>query len=356
MFNLNPIYFLVFFLSFILTLILVPLAKKIALKFKLIDWPNQSRKIHQKPIPLLGGLAIFLTTFLVIFFLRVLNLADFSRVPDRFLIATFIGGLLLMIGGFLDDKYNLKPDQQIIWPLLAALTVLIGGIKISFITNPLGDLSNALLYLSPLVGLLISFFWLLGLMYTTKFLDGLDGLAAGIGAIAAIIIFALSLSWDVENSATGLWAIALAASGLGFLLFNWQPAKIFLGEGGSVFLGFILGVLSIISGSKIITTLLVMGLPALDVFWVIIRRLIKRQSPFSHADNKHLHYELLTLGLSAREAVLLLYLIALIFGLVALTVDSWGKLIAFLILVILMAVLSLIFSFFSKRKNGQKII
>ena len=137
-------------------------------------------------------------------------------------------------------------------------------------------------------------------------------------------------------------ALLLLGASSGFLFFNWHPAKIFLGESGSLFMGFMLGVLSIISGSKIATTLLVVGIPALDVLLVMASRIIKRESPFSHADKKHLHFRLLMAGFKHREAVLFLYLLAIIFGLVAVVSGSLGKLIGLIALIALMSVIILV--------------
>jgi UDP-GlcNAc:undecaprenyl-phosphate/decaprenyl-phosphate GlcNAc-1-phosphate transferase len=333
-------YLIAFGLGLIASLLLTPAFSFISTRFGIMDKPESAdRKKHKKAIPLLGGWAIFLSVFLSVFIFRYFDLADFSRISDKFLLAVFFGSLLLMIGGTLDDKYKLKPWQQIVWPLLAVLVVVLAGIKISYITNPIGGPSNAILYLLPTTGSIIAFIWLMGMMYTTKLLDGLDGLVGGVTAIASFMIFLLSLNWDIAMSATGVWAIALCGASLGFLVFNFHPAKIFLGEGGSLFVGFMLGVLSIISGSKIATTFLVVGIPALDVLWVIIRRVINGQSPFSHADRKHLHFQLLDIGFKHREAVLFLYLVAIIFGLTAVLSGSLGKLLSLIVLSVIMALI-----------------
>ncbi|HNP74859.1 MAG TPA: MraY family glycosyltransferase [bacterium] len=348
----NLIYGGTFVGSLTLALILVPIVKKLAWHLGIIDRAGtKERKIHSTDKPLLGGLAVFISFFVIIGFIYWNGWGNFSRISSDYLLAIFSGSILIMIGGILDDKFNLKPWQQIIWPLLATLVVLSAGIKIGYVTNPLGGPSNSIIYLIPTVGWLISFAWLMGMMYTTKFLDGLDGLAAGIGIIAALIIFILSLNWDVPLSGTGIMALALAGALVGFLFFNWQPAKIFLGEGGSIFIGFMLGVLSIISGSKIATTLLVVGLPAMDVGWVFIQRLVRGESPFSHADRKHLHYRLVDLGFSSKGAVLFLYLLSLTFGATAILAESFGKLIALAVLSGLMAVLALLIYLKSKQKD-----
>ncbi len=353
MITINSAYFLAISISFLIALLITPLVKEVSSYFKILDKPNLAdRKIHKKAIPLLGGWAIFLSVFISISIFKIFGLADFSGINDNFILAVFLGGLLIMIGGTLDDKYNLKPWQQITWPILAALTVLLVGIKITYITNPIGGPSNAIIYLTPIWGILISFLWLMGLMYTTKLLDGLDGLVAGITSVAAFMIFILSLNWDIYLSATSVWALLLFGASIGFLFFNFYPAKIFLGEGGSIFMGFMLGVLSIISGSKIATTLLVIGIPALDVLWVILRRVISGQSPFSHADRKHLHFKLLDVGFGQREAVLLLYLIAITFGLLGVLSSSWGKLVSLIGLIIFMSLIILVI-YIKSTKNEK---
>ncbi len=347
-FNLTNL--LAILISLAISVVLVPLVIKLAVKNGAVDNPKSaSRKIHQLPTPLLGGLPIFISFFIGLFVFRFFGLANFSLISDNFILALFISSLLIMIGGVLDDKYSLRPWQQIIWPIGATLVVLLAGMRIGYISNPFGTELNTIIYLSPIFGMILSFFWLMGMMYTTKFLDGLDGLVAGISMIASAVIFFLSQNWDVQNSATGVMALLLLGATLGFWIFNWRPAKIFLGEGGSIFLGFILGVLSIISGSKISTTLLVMGIPALDVLWVIIQRLSHHESPFSHADKKHLHFRLLDLGFSKVGAVLFLYFVALSFGLIAVWSDSWGKIIGLFVLLLIM-----IFLITYTYKNNKK--
>jgi len=326
------------FFSFFICLIFTPLVRELSLKFKIYDIPSEPRKIHNQPVPLLGGLAIFLTFFLVsLMFYRAGYLTD-GQIKPLLIIGVWLGGLVLMIGGFLDDKYKLKPQVSIIFPILAALIVIFFGLKIGYVTNPLGGL----LYLGGTVfSPALIFFWLLGMMYTTKFLDGLDGLTSGISVIGSIILFLVSLFWDVPLSGTSILCLILGGCALGFLIWNFHPAKIFLGEGGSTFLGFMLGVLAIISGAKIATTLLIMGIPILDVIWVIIRRvLLEKKSPFL-GDKKHLHFRLLDAGLNQRQAVLLLYLLTLAFGASAIFQQTFGKLITLGILLLVMIALGL---------------
>ena len=179
------------------------------------------------------------------------------------------------------------------------------------------------------------------MMYTTKLLDGVDGLVTGVTAIGAFIIFLFTMTTKYYQPDIGLVALILAAACLGFLILNWHPAKIFLGEGGSLFLGFALGVLAIISGGKIAIALLVMGIPILDVIWTIFRRIKAGQNPFKIADKLHLHFRFLELGLTQRQTALIYYLFASIFGLSALFLQSKGKLIALMILASVMLVVAI---------------
>jgi UDP-GlcNAc:undecaprenyl-phosphate GlcNAc-1-phosphate transferase len=319
---------------------------KLAEKFKVVDKPDGDRKIHEREVPLLGGLAIFLAFFIILYFVHDKILT--GNLETRHWLGFFIGGIWLMIGGFLDDKYKLKPAQQIVWPILAIISVIVGGVEIEKITNPLGGY----FYLGALSAILISF-WLLGMMYTTKLLDGLDGLVTGMTAIGAVVIFLFTMSEKYYQPDIGLAALVLAAACLGFLFFNWHPAKIFLGEGGSLFLGYALGVLSIISGGKIAIALLVMGIPILDVAWTIIRRLAEGKNPFRFADRKHLHFRLLNMGLSVRKSVLFFYAASIIFGLAALFLQSKGKVLALGVLSVIMILIVMLLAYLDRK---QKIV
>jgi len=350
----NPQKFvLVFALAFVLAWAFSKLVIYIAYKFNILDHPSQERKIHSKPTPLLGGLAIYLSfSFLVLILWQGKLLLD-GRV-DLSMIAWFLlAGLVLMINGYLDDKYSLRPQISILGPIIASLIVILAGLKIAYITNP----SGGILYLDNIfswdfITLIVTFLWLMGITYTTKLLDGIDGLTSSIGFIASLVIFGVSLNWDVVGSSTSLLSLALAGSIFGFLIFNWQPAKIFLGEGGSTFIGFALGVLSIISGSKIATALLVMGLPVLDIFWVSIKRIRQGRAIWS-GDQEHLHFRMLRSGFSQRQIVIFLSLVSLSFGVISIFFTTKIKISALLIVFILMFVLSAWLNYRLKEKYEE---
>ncbi|MEI8360643.1 MAG: MraY family glycosyltransferase [bacterium] len=331
-------------LSFFLTWVTIKIAKY----FKILDIPADDRKIHTGAMPLLGGCAVFLSFFLVLFFLRS-HLLDQTMLRPSHYIGFFVGGLLIMLGGVLDDKYNLKPSWQFIFPVLAIVSVILGGVEIERVSSPFGGY----FYLSYWSPILITL-WLLGMMYTTKLLDGMDGLVSGVSGIGAIIIFLFTLTPHYFQPDISLASLVLAGSIFGFLLWNFHPAKIFLGEGGSLFLGYALGVLAIISGGKFAVALLIMGIPILDVCWTILRRLLGGQNPFRSADRKHLHHRLYDLGLGQRLTVLIFYTFSLVFGLSALFLQSRGKIMALIGLFVTMILIIVGFSLIDRKTLNSK--
>ncbi|MBI3956372.1 MAG: undecaprenyl/decaprenyl-phosphate alpha-N-acetylglucosaminyl 1-phosphate transferase [Candidatus Kerfeldbacteria bacterium] len=329
--------------------------RRIAIRRTIVDRPENAphRKVHTTPVPLLGGLApwgAFVLTVGAILLVQPDLLVAGYLLPKH-LLGIMIGGLVLMIGGTLDDVRPRSARFQILWPMIAAVLILVFGISLEYISNPFGAplrLDQWSLTLFTIGGLpygivlfadLFAWSWLMVAMYTTKFLDGLDGLVSGISVIGMIILAALSMSETVGQPETARIALIGAAAFLGFLFWNFHPAKIFLGEGGSLWAGFLLGTLAIISGGKIATALLILGIPMLDVVWVVLRRLASRPSSIVNADRKHLHYRLLEIGLSHRKTVLVLYLFAAIFGSATLFTSGKVKFLVLGLLVVLMVVL-----------------
>jgi UDP-GlcNAc:undecaprenyl-phosphate GlcNAc-1-phosphate transferase len=355
-------YLIIFIFTIFLSLFFTFSVKKIAIASGIIDKPDMERKRHKQATPLLGGLSIFLSFFIVLYFSRDYVLAG-DLEPSHWL-GVFIGAGFLMIGGLLDDKYNLNPSWQIIFPILAALAVAAGGVGIEKITNPFGGFFYFDIFKFPLISWTgkiyylaaasnaFTVLWLAGMMYTTKLLDGLDGLVAGIITIGAFIIFLFTMTTKYYQPDMGLASLILAGACLGFLIFNWHPAKIFLGEGGSLFLGFILGVLAIISGGKIAIALLIIGIPIMDVIWTIIRRLLAGKNPFSFSDRQHLHFRLHDSGLGTKKTVLIYYCLSFFFGLSALFLQSQGKLLALGVLVLIMLAVVICFRYLDKNKQA----
>ena len=347
-------YLLPFILALGLSLIFTPIIKKIAEKFGFVDIPNE-RKIHQKIIARMGGLAIFLSFAIVtlIFFLTKKDFFIFAPWHDYNLVAKFtgiiIGALILVIVGLVDDKKTLSPWTKLGAQIIAALIVIISGTRIEYLNNPLGGFINFNLAVSYLISLV----WIVGIINVVNFLDGLDGLAAGVSFFAAISIFFLSLLLTVYQPATAFLSIVLAGSILGFLPYNFNPAKIFMGDSGSLFLGYALAILSIISGAKMATALLVLGFPIIDGLWVVARRVARHESPFK-PDKTHLHHRLLSIGLSVKGAVILLWMISLIFGLLGIISTAYGKLISIILLIIIMLIVYILLYYFERRRECQK--
>jgi len=353
------IYLTPFISSLILALILTPLIRKMAWKFDVVDRPGLSRKVHPCPIPLLGGLGVILSFLIVLLVAWSAGWLSDGIIGVGQLLGIILGSMVLLVGGVLDDKYNLKPWQSFLFPVLAAALVVALGVAVKYVTNPFiagtGPYERALFYFDWVnlevisFGALFSFLWILGMIYTTKFLDGLDGLVSGIGGIGAIILFLVSLFWDVPKSSTSILCLILAGSLFGFLVYNFHPAKIFLGECGATFVGFMLGVLSIISGGKIATALLIMGIPILDVIWIIFRRIFSGRHIYE-SDRKHLHFRLLDIGLSHRQTVLFLYLLTVVFGSSSLFLQSQHKVVALGVMAVVMVVMAIVLVIVYRRR------
>lgn len=356
-----------FVLAFMVSLVATVLVRKLALRFGIVDDPAKSpqRKLHTRPIPLLGGLGVFAAFLLVLLILLLVQpeaLLGGYLLPKH-LAGIVLAGLLLMIGGWRDDQRSRHVREQLVWPILAALVIIASGIGIPYITNPLGgtlrldqwattvfrigDTPYRIVWLADL----FAFVWLMVSMYATKLLDGLDGLVSGISVIGMFVIAALSLTKNVGQPETALLALIAAGAFLGFLFFNFHPARLFLGEGGSLFAGFLLGTVAILSGGKIATALLILGIPIIDILVVIALRLFKKRSSIVEADKEHIHHRLLSLGLSHRQTVVLLYVCTVIFGSATLVVTGRTKLVVLGFLALLMVCVA---SFVVARTKRQE--
>ena len=344
---------LIYFISFVLALF-VSFAcsfwvSRVAIQKKIVDVPDTERRFHKHPTPTLGGIAVFISFFLVTLCLGIFGFLFHGNIPLRVLLGIWGGGAILMTGGYMDDRHRLPARISIIFPILASLLIVLSGVRAVSIHNPF---KYSVILLGPIISAVIVFLWVMTMTYTTKLLDGMDGLVTGIAAIGAFVIFGISLTPQVLQPQTALLAITFAGSLLGFLILNFYPAKIFLGEGGSTFAGFMLAVLAIVSGGKIATALLVMGIPLLDMVWVITQRLLSHQSIFS-GDRKHLHFKLTEIGFSEPQAVLFFYALTGIFGVSALFLQSRGKLIALAILfMVMLAIIASIYNTFRNRNRA----
>lgn len=307
--------------TFVASLIATFVVKRIATRLKLVDKPDHVRKLHGRVVPMGGGVALWFTFWVVVGFIVLYRPVYGIDLLAGKLFAAFVGSTLLVLLGLVDDKRNLGPGIRLALTALIALFTIVSGLVVDKITNP----SGGVIALGSLAGA-VSFLWLMGIMYTTKIVDGLDGLATGIVTVGSLIIVGLTLTTRFYQPNVALLSAIFAATCLGFLVFNFSPASIFLGESGSLFVGFMLGVLSIIAGSKIATAFLVLAVPILDLARVIWLRLKNKQSVFQ-GDRRHLHYALLDYGWNERQVVMLYYIIAAVFGGLALYLASWGKLV-----------------------------
>lgn len=325
--------------SAVIAFAVTPLVGKCARKLKLVDHPSSERKIHSHPIPLLGGVAIFVSISVVIaIVLWQTDLLTVGEVTQNHYLGIIVAGFILLVGGYLDDKYNLSPGLQLIAPIIAAIVAIMGGVGIEKITNPFGGalwLESQSYWLFQWPGDVLVFMWLMGMMFTTKLLDGIDGLATGVGSVGAFMVLLLASSVAFFQPDVVVLSSIILGAFIGFLVWNIHPAKIFLGEGGSLLVGFLLGSLAVISGGKIATLLLVMGIPILDAVWVIGRRIATRKS-VTVGDRHHLHHRLFDLGISQNSVVLIYTTLAFGFGALTLLLSSLAKLVALFVLLIFM--------------------
>jgi len=298
-------YYLVFFTAFVLSFFFTPVARNLAFKLGVLDVPKDDRKVHKEPIPYLGGAAIYASA--------ILTMLIFSDL-DKTAISIMLGGTVVFFVGLMDDIKDISPKLKLAGQIIAALIAVYGGATINYFTNPLPGYD--VIYLEYL-SIPVSVLWIVGITNTINLIDGLDGLASGVAAISAsTMMFMASVSgFDyilVECA-------VIAGASLGFLPYNFNPAKIFMGDTGSLFLGYMLGVISIVGFLKTVTLaaiiimVLVLGIPLFDTFFAIIRRIKNRRS-IMEADRGHVHHRLLAKGFTQRQTVIILYIVSIIFG------------------------------------------
>ncbi len=306
------IFLLVFATGLVVAIALTPLVEQVALRTGAVDRPA-SRRVHDKPTPRLGGLSLFFAFLAAVGVSLTYPRSDPNELSR--LLGLLLGCTVMFAVGVYDDHHELRSLPQLITQIVAAGIVVAAGVMIREIPNPFGGV----LPFETWFAILFTLFWLAGMVNTINWLDGIDGLAAGVVVIAGAVMFIHT--FRLEQYSIALLALALIGATLGFLLFNFSPAQIFMGSAGANVLGFALGVLSIIGGAKVATALLVLGIPILDVAWQIISRLRAGKSPFM-ADRGHLHHRLLDLGLSQRAIVILYYALTAFFGALALLLPS----------------------------------
>ncbi len=331
-------YIITFVLAFIVAFSATPIVRKLAFKVGGVDIPKDNRRMHKKPIALMGGLAI-VSGFVVSLAFDLITSSNIVT-PRREIVGLMAGIAIITFMGVLDDTRTLKAWVKLAFQIAAAVCVVaISGTKISVLTNPFSP--NPYITLSPYISIPLTIAWIVGITNAINLIDGLDGLAAGVSSISSLSLFFVSmLRADLDPSIaiyTALITAALSGSTLGFLPFNFNPAKIFMGETGAAFLGFTLGVISIQGAMKSYTAisiaipLLVLGLPLFDTLFAIIRRVLSRK-PIMQADRGHLHHRLIDMGLSQRQSVLIMYIASGSLGLCAIVLADRGAVSAIIML------------------------
>lgn len=303
--------------AFLVALALTPLVRWLAFRVGAVDVPT-GRKVHRETMPRLGGLAIFGGFVATVIAMGVAD-SDFLQ-PE--ILGLLVGGALIVIVGIFDDTWDLSPKVKLLGQIIAAASVIPFGLSVDFVTNPfLGPDTLELGWLR----VPMTIFWIIGVTNAVNLIDGLDGLAAGITAIAAMTLAVVA--WTQGQILVVYLALILAASSVGFLKYNFHPARIFMGDTGAMFLGFSLACLSIMGLAKVATVIsvfipiLIVGIPILDTGFAIFRRYQKGQ-PIFQADKDHLHHRLLALGFSHPQTVLIIYAINIVLGVTAVVLTS----------------------------------
>ncbi|MGZ8438021.1 MAG: glycosyltransferase family 4 protein [Candidatus Limnocylindrales bacterium] len=314
----------------LLSLVLTPLVRRLVLRYKIVDRPD-ARRVNLVPVPRSGGLAVSAAFLLVAtLFLLVNGAVGLVPVPGTFkpsgAVALLLGGAVAAALGAADDWFDLRARWQLGGQLALAAGAVALGIVISFINNPLG---GGVLRFDGAVAAGFAMFWIVGMINSINWIDGLDGLSSGIAFIAAVTLGLISLTTQVGQPLIAVLCFALAGALLGFLRWNFYPATIFAGTSGVQFVGYTLAVLSVLGTAKVAVALLVLGVPIIDTFWIIVRRVSAGRSPFT-PDRSHIHHRLLDLGLSHRQTVLAIYGICVALAILALVLTGATQLYAFL--------------------------
>lgn len=340
----NTLYlFCAFIVAFVFSFASTPLVKKLAVKIGAVDIPKDNRRMHKQPIPRLGGLAIIFG-FLV-------AILCFNTGFSKQLSATLAGAAIIVAMGIVDDCKNLDAKLKFVIQIIAALVVIyFGDIRINVFTNPNIFSDSLYLVLPGWLSVTLTVVWIVFITNAVNFIDGLDGLAAGVSAIMSVSLVFISVRLGEYTIA--LIGIALMGGCFGFLPFNFNPAKIFMGDTGSTFLGFMLATVSIQGVFKsyaVITfavPLLILGLPLFDAMFAMLRRILTGHNPMS-ADRGHLHHRLIDMGFSQKQTVFILYAISGVLGITAVLLAENGTMRA-LVLVICVLILLLIGSMLGK--------
>ncbi len=328
-------YVVAFTVALVVAYFITPRVKELAIKAGALDAPD-ARKVHTRPIPRMGGLAIYAG-----FVLAVLASLHISRE----IMGLLMGGTVILIVGIIDDLKQLPAKAKLLGQILAAMVLILFGVRIEWLTNPFGDMLYIDYFSVP-----VTIMWVVSLTNTVNLIDGLDGLAAGVSTIASVTILMVALQQNFWTVA--ILTAALAGSAMGFLQHNFNPAKIFMGDTGSMFLGYMLAGVSILGAVKsaatiaLIVPIVALGLPIMDTAFAIIRRYMSGR-PIFKPDKGHLHHRLLEMGFSQKQAVLLMYVISGCLGLSAIVLTEVNHALGMVIIVALLCV-----AFLGAKKVG----
>jgi UDP-GlcNAc:undecaprenyl-phosphate GlcNAc-1-phosphate transferase len=345
--------------AFLVSLMITPMVIRLANRFGFVDDPGRKHPaiLHKVVTPRAGGVPILLALLTVVFFLPV----------DRHIVAILIGAVLTVVLGTLDDKYDLSPFFRLsVMFVIATATVVIGGIGLTYITNPLGGVVrfDQIMWTVNFFGEhnivvladLLSILWIVWVMNAISWSSGVDGQLSGIAAISAGVLALVALKYltaDPTQMPVATVAFVTAGAYFGFLPYSAYPQRIMPGFGGATLAGYMLAVLAMLAGGRLATAVLVLAVPLLDAAWAVYRRLRRGQLPF-FGDREHLHHKLMDLGMSKRQIAAIYWMVAAILGLLALSLDSRGKLFAgVLVIVVLLALFISIDVRLRWVKNGE---
>ena len=346
------LYFILFVASLGISALAIPILRHTAIRYGImIDEPDE-RKLHAAPIPCNGGIGIALASFTAIAMGFAINHYMYNGELNS-IVGITLGGVFILLLGVLDDIKDLNAYKKFLGQIIAALTLILLDIRIRTIGIPFWHTVD----LSPGVSIFITVFWVLAATNALNLIDGMDGLAGGVALIASVVLFIIAVAHG--NMLSAIVTISLIGSCSGFLLYNFPPANIFMGDCGSMFLGFTLAAVSIQYGYKssivsILVPITVLAVPLADTSLAIVRRLWNGSNPFT-ADRGHIHHRLLDLGLSERFAVMILYGLCILLGIITLVATFVNKETAAIIIVTtgvsLISALALISQHASKRND-----
>lgn len=333
-----------FAVALIVAFFATPIARRIAFNSGAVNVPKDNRRVHKKPMALMGGLAIIAGFLIaVIYSFATKDSKQFlNYISQPKALGIIIGVLIIIVMGIIDDIKPLRARIKFPVQLLAAVIVVSTGTRILAISKPfqatVATHPSMMYLLGDIFAFLISVFWIVGITNAINLIDGLDGLAAGVSGIATLSLYIVAVIRNQDDFA--IIAVSLVGAIFGFLPYNFNPAKIFMGDTGSTFLGFVLAILSIEGTMKSVTALalaipiLVLGLPIFDTAFAILRRILSGR-PIGEADRGHIHHRLLDMGLSHRMSVIILYIISGALGLFSIALVDKGLLPSLILLIIL---------------------